>query len=238
MAMARANNAETFRVPNNTERTMIFGDTGSGKTQFGAWLLSRQDLKHHVWVITDYKGDDLLNSLERTRDIDYGEVPKKPGLYILHARPDEDEQMEAWLWKVWDQEYTGLFIDEGAMIPNARGKGAMATLQIQGRSKRTPIITLSQRSVDISRYTVSQSSHIVLLFQNDDRELDVVRSMTPDDFPTWLPREFSATGRLPDYYARWYTVRTRQRYVLRPVPSADKIRSAIDAQLEPKLRFV
>lgn len=233
-----AANDKQFRFPNNTERTMIFGDTGGGKTQFGAFLLSKQNLRNHVWIITDYKDDELLNSIERTREIGYNDTPTKPGLYIIHPRPDEDDEMEKWLWKIWEQGETGLYVDEGALIPNAKSKGAMASLQIQGRSKHIPIITLSQRSVDISRYSTSQASHVIAFPQNDEREIAVLKTMVPSDFPTWIPASFGNKKELPEYWSRWYCIKTRQRYVLRPVPKAQQIRANIDAQLEPKVSWV
>lgn len=235
-----ADNALKFRLPADDERTLILGDTGGGKTQFGGFLLSKQNFKRKRWIITDYKGDELLNSIERAREIDVGEIPKKPGLYISHPRPTDegDDAVEQWLWDIWDEENVGLYIDEGALIPNARTKGAFASIAIQGRSKRIPTITLSQRPVDISRYTVSQSSHIIMFPLMDQREIDAATNVVPKDFPTWIPPEYKSQGDLPKYHSRWYRVNDRSRYVLRPVPEADEIRDDIDSQLEPKLRWL
>lgn len=233
-----ANEKTKFAWPRDDERTLVLGDTGSGKTQMAAFLLSLQNFKRKPWVIVDYKGDDLLGALERTREIDLHEVPKKPGLYIVRPLPTQDDDVENWLWKIWERENIGLYADEGALIPNAATKeSAWATIAITGRSKRIPTITLSQRPTGISRYTVSQSSHVVMFNINDERDIDTATSIVPRDFPTWLPPEFSAQGHLPEYHSRWYTVANRGRFVLRPVPDAAAIRASIDNRLEPKIRW-
>lgn len=226
-------------IPGRKERTLIVGDTGGGKTQFAAWLMSEQNFRREPWVIIDYKGDELLNSLERTREIGFKEVPKKPGLYILHPLPTDDEFIEPWLWDVWHQGGVGLYADEGALIPGAATKeSAWSTIAITGRSRKIPTITLSQRPTGISRYTVSQSSHVIMFPLNDDRDIDTLTSIVPRDFPGWLPAEFSASGGLPEYHSRWYRVSDRKRFVLRPVPPADELRAKIDSRLEPKLRWL
>lgn len=224
-----------FAWPRGGEHTAIWGMTGSGKTWLGAHILSKKRLGHERNVIIDYKGDDLLNSLERVREIGPNEVPQKNGLYILHPHPrDPDEVMEEWLWKIWDQENTGLYIDEGYMLPSPE-KGAFTALLTQGRSKHTPVITLSQRPVKVSRFVPSEASHIVMFHLNDDRDIDTTRGIVPRDFPSWVPPELGTE--LPPHHARWYNVKTKGRYVLQPVPDGDKIRATIDGQLEPKLRW-
>lgn len=226
--------ADEFQFPRGGEHTAVWGRTGSGKTQLGAFLLSKKNLKHSRNVIIDYKGDELLNSLERTREIGLNEVPQKPGLYILHSRPDLDEDTEAWLWKIWEQEDIGLYVDEGYMIPQA-DKGAFAAILTQGRSKRIPVITLSQRPVHVSRFVISEAAHVVMFDLNDERDIQTTRGIVPRDFPYWVPPEFGTE--LPMYHARWYSVKSKSRFVLRPVPGEDQIRDHIDRQLEPKLRW-
>lgn len=231
--------ADEFAWPKDDERTLVLGDTGGGKTQCAAYILSNQNFKRMPWIIVDYKGDKLLTSLERTRQIGLNDVPKRPGLYIIHPLPTEDDAVEKWLWNIWDQENVGIYADEGALIPNAATKeSAWATIAITGRSKRIPTITLSQRPTGISRYTVSQSSHVVMFPINDERDIDTARSVVPSDFPGWLPPEFNAQEGLPLYHSRWYRVADRKRFMLRPVPGADEIRDRIDSRLEPKVRWL
>jgi hypothetical protein len=230
----------TFRLPRNDEHTTIVGKNGSGKTQFGAWLLSMRNLKNERWIIYDSKGDELLNSLENTRELGFHEQPTKPGLYVVHTRPDLQDDWEQSLWRVYHAENTGVYLDEGYMVPDGgttgNGPTAYRTLLTQGRSKRIPIITLTQRPVDVSRFAFSEAGHIVLFSLNDDRDLKRVSEFTARDFTDWVPPEMG--DKLPKYHARWYNKNDDARFIVRPVPDAETIREAIDSQLEPRRRML
>lgn len=225
-----------FRFPRNDEHMAIVGRNGTGKTQFGVHVLSKKNLRRETVVILDYKGDELINGIQNTREIGFGEVPRKPGLYILHSSPDEEAETDAWLSKLNRAEDCGLFIDEGYMLP-PRSK-IFKTILTQGRSKRIPVITLSQRPVDVQRYAFSESSHFAFFPLNDRRDIDVIRQFTPEDFIDYMPVSMGGEKRLPDYYSRWYSVKSDERFVLMPAPSAEEIIASIDAQLEPKTRFL
>lgn len=235
-----------FRQPNNDEHMAIVGTNGTGKTQFGAWILSLKDLANQINFIVDYKGDELLNELKRTREFDpRKKLPTENGLYIIHAQPFEyfDEHMRAFMYRLWDRENAGLYVDEGYMIP-AEKRGAFQALLTQGRSKNIPVITLSQRPVGLNRFVFSESNHTVVFDLNDDRDKDVVKEFTPKGFTDWCPPDFGEldphTGEmhLPKYHARWYNKPDRSRFVLRPVPSAPEIVDAIDSQLKPQQRWL
>jgi hypothetical protein len=222
-------------LPRSDEHTTIVGRNGSGKTQLGAWLLSMQDFRAKPWVILDYKGDELLNSFEHLNPVDFGDVPDKEGLHILRSRPDLEDETDGFLWKIWDAGNIGVYIDEGYMVPGHRGS-AYEALLTQGRSLRTPVITLSQRPVKINRFAFSEASHIVMFHLNDKRDRSVVSELVPDDFMTWIPDEFAPftrDGKLPPYHSRWYALKKDERYLLRPVPEADRIRNLIAEKLRP-----
>ncbi len=224
-----------FRLPRADEHTAIVGRNGTGKSQAGAWVLSKRDLRNQINIILDYKGEELFNSLERVREIGLGEMPKKNGLYIIHAHPGMDDDVENWFWRVWERENVGLFIDEGYMIPSPENGGFQAILT-QGRSKRIPVITLSQRPVKVSRFAFSEASHIGLFDLNDRRDQKTIGEILPSGFVEWVPPEFD--DELPPYHFRWYNVKDNSRFVLRPVPSADEIVADIDGQLEEKKRWL
>lgn len=224
-----------FRLPRDDEHTTVVGHNGSGKTQLGAWLLSQQNLRDKPWYVVDYKGDELLNGISRAREIDFHETPRQPGLYMLHSRPDLEDETEGWLWNVWQNEGAGLYIDEGYMLPQAN-RGAYQAILTQGRSKRIPVITLSQRPVKVSRFAFSEASHIAMFDLTDRRDRATIEEICPRGFSQWCPRQFGR--QLPKYHARWYNVKERAPFVLLPVPDADTIISDIDGQLEPKVKWL
>lgn len=215
--------ADKFELPREDEHTTIVGRTGTGKTQFGAWLLSTRDLERKPWVILDYKGEETLNSIPRIREIGLREAPSQPGLYILRSRPDLEDETEAWLWKIWESENTGVFIDEGYMLPENR-KGAFSALLTQGRSKNTPVITLSQRPVRVNRTAFSEASHLIAFDLNDRRDHKALEEIVPSGF---MARE------VPRYHSRWYSVKKDKTWIMQPVPEADEIIDAINDKLPP-----
>jgi len=227
-----------FRFPDPDEHAAIVGRNGTGKSQFGAYVLSRRDFKSSSTIILDYKGEELFNGIDRIRDLKpTAKIPKEPGLYIVRAVPG-DMDVENLMWRMWERENVGLLVDEGYMVPSADG-GAFQALLTQGRSKRTPVITLSQRPVKVSRFAFSEASHIAVFHLNDKRDQKTIGESLPPGFLDWVPPEFSdESGRLPKYHARWYNVKDDAGFIVKPVPSADEIIDAINSQLVPKRRWL
>lgn len=226
-----------FYLPKPDEHAAIVGRNGTGKSQFGFWLLSERNLANSRNFIIDYKGEDLVNSLERTREISLRELPKENGLYVIRADPEDDEQMREWLRRLRREGNAGLFVDEGYMIPGEK-KGPFQALLTQGRSLHIPIICLSQRPVEINRFVFSEAGHIIIFDLNDERDQDTVKMFTPKGFMDWVPDEFAGQDRLPNFHAKWYNVKSNERFVLRPCPTAEEIIEAIDVQLKPKQRWL
>lgn len=219
---------DKFELPRNDEHTFIVGRNGTGKTQAGAWLLSKSDLKIRPWFILDYKGEVLLNSIPRIREIDFNETPSQPGLYILRSRPDLEEQTESWLWRIWANTDQGVFIDEGYMLPEIR-KGAFSGLLTQGRANRNSVITLSQRPVRVDRTAISESSHIVAFDLNDRRDHRALEEVVPSGLMSIA---------VPKFHARWYSVKKDKVWKMKPVPKSDQIIDEINAQLPPRQRWM
>lgn len=213
------NSQDSFPFPQPDERTTIVGSTGSGKTQLGAWLLSHANFDEMPYVIFDYKGDELLNSLGAQIVPITGEPPDKPGLYITHLIPEKDDDArEAFLWKLHARGNTGIYVDEGFNFDNSN---ALDTILMQGRSKKLPTYINSQRPSWVSRYAFSEASHIVVFFLNDRRDRMKVREF----FNKY------DEGDLPDYHAQWYQIGKRKNFLLPPVSNADKIRARFTERL-------
>lgn len=219
-----------FRLPGPTHRAWVGGRTGSGKTQYGDWLLSHANFDEQPWVIIDYKYDDLLNSVDRVKEIGISEkLPKHPGLYITHPLPSEEEEVEAWLWKVWARERIGLFVDEGYRMPASR-RGAFNAILTQGRSKKIPAIVLSQRPSFLPKFVFTEADFFTVFHLSNPDDRKTVEGFTDPDM---------YSVRLADYHSRWYDVAKDKFLIVKPVPSADEIASRIHDRLVPgKRKFV
>jgi len=198
----------------------------------GAFLLALQDLTNKTWLVIDYKGEEIFAALERARKIGFSDVPDEPGLYILPSRPDLEDQTENWLWRVWSHENVGLFVDEGYMLPNIQ-KGAFQGILTQGRSKRIPVITLTQRPVRVSPFAFSEASHVAVFDLNAKADRKTIEDRTGEGFMSWRPAEYP-DEKLPRFHSRWYSVKSDSKYVIKPVPEANEIVKRIDAKLRPK----
>lgn len=214
-----------FRFPSLTQRTMIVGRTGSGKSQLGMWVLGNAPFDKQPYIIVDYKRDDLINSIAHIRQIGLNEkIPTQPGLYVLQPLPSQQEQVEKWLWKVWEKENTGLFLDEGYALPDG---GAITAILTQGRSKRIPVIALSQRPKWLSRFFFSEANQFVVFHLNDVEDRKSVNRFIPGmgDF------------RLPEYHSYWYDIDKDNLFHMQPVPDADTIAEQMEQRLKPKRKF-
>jgi hypothetical protein len=213
-------------IPGATDRTAIVGRTGSGKTFAAVWLLGLQDLTVRPWLIIDYKHDVLIRRL-RAIPVDLDWTPKtgKPGLYIVHPRPDEDDEVEKLLWRVWEKGNCGLYIDEGHLLPDQE---AFKTLLVQGRARRNPIITLSQRPTMVSRFVFSEATYMAVFPLNDRRDQITVENFSP------LNLRFD----LPKHHFWWFSVSENRYMVLKPVPKESILLQRVNRQLPVRRRWL
>lgn len=209
-------------MPRPDQRTLILGSTGSGKTQCGVWLLSEADFDIMPWIIIDYKRDDLIGAIQGKRSIGLTEIPSEPGIYHLRPNPvSDDDALDAWLYRIWERKAIGLYVDEALRLPTKKS-GAFETILTQGRSLMIPVISLSQRPVDLTRYAFSEANHVVMFRLTDKRDQKRVQEYIPiDEFP-----------RLTKFHSLWYNVDEHQTFSLDPVPS----KADILATFKKKLR--
>lgn len=221
---------EGFRLPNISQRTAIIGRTGSGKTRLGWKLLSLAPFDQIPYVLVDYKREGLFTTVDRIREISSREVPKQPGLYIIRPHVGDEDEMEKWLWKLWDRESCGLYIDEGYMLPQ-NPRGAFTAILTQGRSKHIPVYCLTQRPSWISRFVFSEADYYAVMQLNDERDAKTVQAFIKRD-------KADVTRELPDYHAYWYDVAKRQAYVFKPVEDETIISERIAKRLAPKRKEI
>jgi len=216
-----------MRLPDDTQRLSIVGRTGSGKTVAAVWHLSHAAFDVMPWVVYDFKRDSLLSQigeLDGAEHIDTDFIPRRPGIYFVHPHPDDVELVQAQMWGIWAQENTGVYVDEGYMVCGpSNSNSAFRSLLTQGRSKRIPMIILSQRPVWLDRFVFSESDFYQLFALNHSGDRKKMMEYIPAD----LSRP------LPEYHSYYHDVARAETVVVKPVPIADEILKVFDRRLEP-----
>lgn len=215
-----------MNIPTVQDRTLIIGRTGSGKTYAGLWLLSEMPIDEQPWVIVDYKRDKSIARIPFVHEITLGEIPVLPGLYVVRPHPTQVAEMETFLTAIWERENIGLYIDEGVMLAKSN---ALDIILIQGRSKNVPVIMLTQRPVDISRYAFSESGHFLYFPNHDKREQKTVSEFLP-----LFQTRNSGDHLIPQYHFYYYAVPNPDAEKMAPVPNLDRILKVFYSKLKPE----
>jgi len=203
-----------FRWPGGDQRTTILGATGSGKSTCGLWMLAHQRLNARPWVIFDFKRESFFDRVgfPPIRHIGLHEAaPRKPGLYLVTPRPGDDDAVEAFLWRIWESENCGLYVDEAPLMPE--GSDAFQACIQQGRSKHIPIIACTQRPVGVARGLFSEADFVCVYSVTDRRDYRLIEG--------FVPTEMSAP--LPWHHWRWYDRGRRVVLNMGPVPHPDVV---------------
>ena len=217
-----------YKHPADTQRLTVIGKTGSGKTQGAAFHLAGRSYDRKPWIVFDFKLDGLLNEIPFTQEWDItSPVPKKPGIYLTHPLPGQEDLVEQALWRIWAKENVGVYIDELYMIN--KNSHAFKSLLTQGRSKRIPVIMLTQRPVDVSRFCFSEADFIQLYTLTDKRDYKTVKEFMPLPIETQLPGP---------YYSWWWDNARNYKAVLKPVPDENTILNAFHSRLAPNRKTI
>jgi hypothetical protein len=216
-----------FRFPGGDSRTTVIGATGTGKTTCGVWLLAHQRFDRRPWIIIDFKREQIFDAvgIPPIRPISLAsKPPKRPGLYLVSPRPDEDDALEAFLWRVWERENIGLFVDEASLMPD---RDAFRAVLQQGRSKLIPLISCTQRPVDVKRGLFSEASFFCIYRMQDARDYKTIQGFVPGDLSQ--PR--------PPHHWQWYDVARNVSLNMAPVPPpaqiAEQLRDALPLHISP-----
>lgn len=213
-----------MRFPSDTQRHVIVGRTGTGKTQAGIYALSVRSIQTIPWIVYDFKADELINEIPFAKHIELSDMPEKPGVYIVHPHPDQVSEIEAQMWKIWERENMGVFVDEGYMVCNPlQPNRAFRSILTQGRSKHVPVIILSQRPVWLDRFVFSEADFFQVFPLNDKRDRATIASYMP----------VNLDERLPDYHSYYYDVARDSVAIMKPVPVKVKILNSFRARLAP-----
>lgn len=221
--------AAPFRFPTLEDRVTINGHTGSGKTVGGAWLLANAEFDKQPFIIINFKREKLFRAIKRAVPLDIDdELPDRPGVYHMEPLATEESRLEEWLWRVWRKGGTGLFIDEGYLMPRSGDSPAFKAILTTGRSLLIPVYTLTQRPVSVPRFVFSEATFYQSYNLMDKRDRKVVEEFTPDD-DIW-----SGQPRLPKYHSRWRDQAEDFSCTLDPCPATNVLLAKIDRRLTPR----
>lgn len=215
-----------MRIPDDTNRLSIVGATGSGKTIAEIWHLSMRNLSEKIYVIFNWKGDASIDGIPHAKHITLDEIPIKPGIYIYHPLPDEQDRVEAVMWEIWQRGKIGVVIDEGYMVGDRNP--AFRAILTQGRSKEIPVIVLSQRPVWMDRFVFSESEFFQIFRLQHSKDRKSVQEFIPQPIDK----------RLPEFHSYYYDVGRDEVKVLKPVPPLDEIYKTFERKLAVTRRTV
>ncbi len=184
-------------VPKSSERGIVIGQTGAGKTFFMRYLL--QGVKR--LVVLDPKGtlsgenasggDWRLKNWDRRAPI----ALKRQVPYRVRVPAPLDDDWSPYLWKVYRAGNTMLYIDEmyGVVSPRRPMPRALNAIYTRGRELGIGAWTASQRPSWIPLEVMSEAQWFVLfrvLLDEDRRRMasvmgHQVMEEIPDDFGFW-----------------------------------------------------
>jgi hypothetical protein len=218
------------RWPGPSSQTAIIGQNGSGKTVAALWHFSRSNFTEQPWIVFDYKGEEEIGSIEKAEYIGIGELPKRPGIYIVQPTGQDDENVDLWFDAIRERERIGIYVDEGYMVPNQPPRyNGLRNLLVQGRSKHIPRLLLSQRPSMVSRFVFSEANFHQVYFLADKRDHQIVSGFIPN---------YDGRSDLPDFHSRYYDVGKRRLTILQPVPKAEVSLQVIEDRLKTRRKFL
>lgn len=210
----------TFRLPDQTNRTTVMGRTGSGKSHFAAWLLSTQNFDSMPWIIVDFKNEDsdIINQIPRMQYLDYADpLPTRPGLYMLKARTRDKDEMEEWLESILAHGDIGLYFDE--VFPIGQHNHSFNEIMMQGRSRNVPVIVCTQRPSNVSTYCFSEATFYYVF--------DLTKVSDRKKINEEIPR-ISKDYKLDEFHSFYYDVPKKVLMPVLPAPESNAILEMID----------
>lgn len=155
------------------EHVAIVGDTGTGKT----FLLSRVvPYRSHV-VVFKTKRDDTWREFKGFRRVKDARAMDEPYAQYLIVDPPYEKQGDVGfdlLERAWRQGGWTVVIDELWYTERLNLRPQIERLLTQGRSENLTAIVGMQRPVFVSRFALSQCTH-VFSFRVEGRDVKVMR---------------------------------------------------------------
>ncbi len=204
-----------FKWPSDSDRCMIIGMTGTGKTRAAVHQLSHRSINDMTWIAMDFKGDDTLAQMPVTDIMDIDEeIPSNPGLYYLKVEPSRRGAATTEFFKrAYERGECGILIDETLAIGNAN-EGFNLCLFL-GRSRKVPMIMCTQRPVGMEVNARNQATFWQIFKIRNKKDRDSLREDVPEEL-------IDLEKPLPQYQSYWFDVARDYTAKLKPTPPEEE----------------
>lgn len=176
-------------IPDQGQRALVIGKTGSGKTNLAKWILKRADFR--PFVIYDTKIENgflsLPNSVLAETQEQVDEAIQDEDIDFVIYRPDpaivvDPLALDELLQHHYDHySSVGAYIDEIYQFHNnARPGPGLLGLLTRGRSRKITLIMSSQRPSYFSRFVLTESERFYIMELLDKQDAKRLSDVIPD----------------------------------------------------------
>lgn len=178
------------------EHISAIGDTGTGKTYLVSKLV---DLRQYVIVFRTKPDDIKFPGFRKAATVKAMDDMYETRILLEPKHGQQMRQGYELLTRVWDQGGWTIVIDEEWYVEaRLHLTEWVETLLTQGRSKKISVIIGAQRPARISRFAISQCTHL-FSFRIEGRDLQTIKEATT---PRIVGPIASLTGHDFVYYNR------------------------------------
>jgi len=174
--------------PNNSDRCVFIGGTGSGKTYTMLEICAQRYYGEKQIQILNTKSDSTINRLDAPNVTDIDELPryKFPEYPVVIYTPCAEELidfkcMDDWCQWIYNRTNTHAMIDETSQLSNGTKAGiGLTNLACRGRDRNVSAMFATQRPVGIPRIVASESQHFYKFWLGDeDDRASVAKKTSP-----------------------------------------------------------
>lgn len=180
------------------EHVAVIGRTGTGKTTLTSQLI---DLREYVLFFRTKADDVRFPSLRKVRDTARMRDLFSHRLLFDPAYEQQASQGGIMIEKAWRQGGWTIFLDELFYIHKIGLQKHVDMLLTQGRSKRITVVAGMQRPVHVTRFALSEVTHI-FSFGLEPRDRKAIAEITNDEFA-------EVVARLPKYRFAHFHVKSQ-----------------------------
>lgn len=159
------------------EHVAVIGTTGTGKTYLVSKLV---DLRDNVVIIRTKPDDIEFDGFREFRTASAMNDWRNERLLIKPKYKDQPKVVWDVLEKVWDMGRWTIVIDEFFYVQRLGMQHPLERLLTQGRSKYISVVAGMQRPVQITRFALSEVTHL-FTFKTEGRDLHTLMDSTHPD---------------------------------------------------------